>query len=254
MWWPGINRQHPLARGLTHAWPMWEGSGLYTEDIVGKTAASFVNMTAKEAWGASTFGSCIRIETSGDYINAGDPAVLLNSALGTISMWATVNWDYDDGVNHYFWDTSTNRFLLFKQTDNTLALYTNSSSRGTGTYTFSAGELVNLTVHWPENKLWVNGRMTIDFTDGNLGSPTGTFFWGARNTAASILNGRIHQVLLYNRALPELEIVALAGDPWAMFRLPSIARFGSLAAPSGQPMMRRSSGVPGMVLTGRVGW
>lgn len=38
-WWPGINRQEPLARGLAAHWPIWEGAGGIIGDVANPAPA-----------------------------------------------------------------------------------------------------------------------------------------------------------------------------------------------------------------------
>ena len=70
MWWPGIDREHPLARGLVGCWPLWEGGGLSIHDVTGHghtgTCTGFGN-----PWAGSPYGHVIEHTSNDEFIGCG---------------------------------------------------------------------------------------------------------------------------------------------------------------------------------------
>lgn len=131
---------------------------------------------------------------------------------GSIEMLVRPAWNNADGIKHFFWDTyggNNKQFILLKDTDNKTYLYTNTTSRGSFTYTWTAGTLYHVLLNWGTNTLYINNVLVKTYTTGTLGTGANTLYIGdAKSGANSSFNGVIYYFIVRDVALTLAEITA----------------------------------------------
>lgn len=136
---------------------------------------------------------------------AGFPA-----AAGSIEMLVRPHWNYNDGLVHFFWDTyggNNKRFLLAKQAGNNTELYTDSTSRGSVTFAWTAHTLYHVVLNWGTNTLYINNVLVKTYTPATLGTGASTLYIGDHyTTAARAFNGIIYYFIARDVALTAAEI------------------------------------------------
>jgi hypothetical protein len=238
----GINRSHPLARGITGAWPFTEqninnftdhsgrgnhGTGLGTPLIIN-----------------STFGRGVDISTTNTRISVGDPASG-DFSMGdgssdipfTIYTCLTPN---ATGVNKVLIskDGTPREWLLYNQGASTIALfiYDNSSNSirigrtgngliaGVVSHVFAVydGSSTNGGI-----KLYING-LRIDTNDSGSGSYTATgnkvigcAIAGFAGGGLAIDSTQHNTIIWKNRQLSVTEMMSLVQDSFQIYRRPS---------------------------------
>lgn len=70
-WYPGINLQQPLARGLVAALPLWEGSGTHVENVAGRQNGVLTLMDNSD-WVGTPYGFGLNFDGSNDYVDIQD--------------------------------------------------------------------------------------------------------------------------------------------------------------------------------------
>lgn len=83
--WPVLNKKHPLALGLQHAWTFSEMGGTIAEDR-GIARLSNGTLTNTPTWSASGLGPGLGVVPS-QYVNCGDVAVLKDATRISIVAW-----------------------------------------------------------------------------------------------------------------------------------------------------------------------
>lgn len=72
MWWPGIRRGHPLARGLIGLWPMWEaGGGRLGNAANPSLAPGTITGSVWTPSGGPAHGPVVQHDAVGDYVDFG---------------------------------------------------------------------------------------------------------------------------------------------------------------------------------------
>jgi hypothetical protein len=144
-----------------------------------------------------------------------------NAAEGSIEMLVKPSWNYNDGVEHFFWTTyqgNNRRFLLRKRVENVTEIYTDSTSRGSFTFQWTANTLYHVVLNWGTNKLYIDKAMVKDFSDGGLGIGANNLYIGDDYAGANAsFSGNIYYFCVRNRALSAAEIQWLHREPFAMF-------------------------------------
>ncbi len=210
-----IDMENPLSRGLVGAWIMNEGSGDRVYDSTQNQQNGVFN------------GNNTDWRNSGVLLGASQDRIIIpitsriNNAFGMVAFSFTPNWNYNDGNVHYIFDTyggANERFILWKNTNDTLDLYTQTVSRGTIVYTFEANKKYSIVVTWPDNKVYINGIESLDGTDADLGNGSSTLYLGDRYIAANqSLDGTFHYFYLFNTIGTLQEIEQLHIDPYQMW-------------------------------------
>jgi len=140
------------------------------------------------------------------------PSEYIDNTVGTIEIWVKLNWNYDDGITHDFWDGQRGvRFLIWKRGDNSKTqLYTGNVPRGDFTYQWEANKWYHLAVVWPDNIIYINGKEEKDCSDGTLldsgGEGIGTSLTIGYGHMASAFEGYIGEVAIYDHVLSKDEI------------------------------------------------
>ena len=212
-----IDWGHPLARGLVGCLLFNEGSGIGVNNLVDGRNASIGNTP-----GATWRGQGVHIpDLADDYIAL--PTARWNPNVGTFTL-AIVPSSFT--VNNYYWDSLGSRFLLFLSSATQVGLYTGGSSRGAWTHGWSAGQRQILSLTWPANTLYVNGRFANDFSDGALGAIGATLYIGQRFDFTNRGADTIYEYCAdHDRALLPDEIRWLHAEPYAMIQAPVWRRY-----------------------------
>jgi hypothetical protein len=129
---------------------------------------------------------------------------------GSIEMLVRPFWSNADGLRHYLWDTyvgNNRQFILLKDTDNKTYLYTNTTSRGSFTYTWTAHNLYHVVLNWGTNTLYINNVLVKTYTAGTLGTGANTLYIGDAHAGTnSSFDGIIYYFIARDVALTLAEI------------------------------------------------
>jgi hypothetical protein len=129
---------------------------------------------------------------------------------GSIEMLVRPYWTYTDGLVHFFWDTyggNNRRFLLAKQAGNNTELFTDSTSRGSVTFAWTAHTLYHVVLNWGTNTLYINNTLVKTYTPATLGTGASTLYIGDHyTTAARAFNGIIYYFIARDVALTLAEL------------------------------------------------
>lgn len=227
-WWPGVNRQHSLARGLVALWPFWERAGPKVHDIVNGFDGVFTNMEPDD-WSGGPVGSRLNFGGTDEYADiAGANYGFNDTDEITIAVLGKLG-----GNNQAFFElTDTppaiNRgALIFQEAGNlTWRIVLNG---GTSTLTVALTPIyaVHVGVYGRGHLLYRNGiEVASDLTKTNAIEFTldGGMRLGALFGGVFPLVGPIDFAAVWNRALSVEEVTNVSADPFAILRIPSIAR------------------------------
>ncbi|KKM25429.1 hypothetical protein LCGC14_1595080 [marine sediment metagenome] len=240
MWWPGINRQHPLARGLGRYWPMWEGAGSQVGDLVNPNPEAFRGTLINEpTWvGSENVWALGYLAASTQYVDFG----LFNDAETgpfTVTAQANVSAASDTNAGLYSNNTGANfkgPFLL--QGNNAWPTIAWLSGDQIVSTTTSSGWHEYTMVRYAGTtgiEGFVDGT-SVGTAAGRSGIVTGqNLYLGVRFRNDSYLTGQIGRFSFWNRALAPSEIAHLARDPHALTRLRSRPHVVPAAAAVGNP-------------------
>jgi hypothetical protein len=250
-----LNRGHPLLQDMLACWLFNEGNGDTVYDVVGYYSGACSDIT----WNGGQYGfAVLNSGNDGSQVFCEDFAKLFNQSAGTVEIWLRPNWDYDDGSNHYFWDTyggNNKRFLLYKASDGDTDIYTGGTLRGSHRYEYEAGQWYQVVLVWGANLLYINGNLVNNYTDGDLGTGADDLYIGSRYSSSSALDGYVELFRVWNRALSESEIKSLYRDPYQMFYVPQnhlMVEVGGAPPEEGHPqvIMIMMSGLPAFIIFG----
>ena len=257
MWWPGINRQHPLARGLVGCWPLWEGAGSRVMDVSGHGQhGALINMEPGD-WTAGPVGHRLLFGGTNEYVAVPGAdcgfnvtnqitVAILGKFGGNEQVFFELSRDGNLNTGAVLFQEGGNlswRVMTVGPTNNVVVALTpkyavHVATYGQGQYLYRDGALVVSNVA-------NTGNFRDTLVGGmQLASHFGGFY---------LLVGPIDFAAVWNRYFASSEVAQLSAALFAMLRPPSIAR-RYVPAAGGQPTMRRWGGVPGMPLTGRIGW
>lgn len=209
------NYAHPLTPNVA-AWIMNEGSGNKIFDSINKQVGIF---SGDVSWTTTKAGIGVNIGVSADRIQVSN--MIWSTSQGAIEILFIPNWNHNDNITHYLFGTDDNATQIVKANNNDLYVYNNGSNRGSFTYSFQAGKLYHLFLNYPSNKLYINGIMEYDYTDGDLGSIGANLYLGDRNWGANnSLDGKILLFKTYNRNLTTSEITQLHINPYCWLAQP----------------------------------
>lgn len=131
-------------------------------------------------------------------------------AAGSIEMLVRPSWNWNDGLNHVFWDTyggSNRRFLFWKAATNLTGLSTDNISRGTFSFAWTSDTLYHVVLNYGVNRLYINKSLAYDFSDGGLGLGSSTLYIGDRySDPLYSFNGLVYYFLARDVALSLAEI------------------------------------------------
>ena len=213
--WAGMSEYPELWKGLVGAWDMSLGqTGNKVFDLSGNGNHG-VFSGDDVSWGAGKYGPTVLIGSSQDNILCSGAAKLFNPTEGTIELFVKPNWNYDDGVHHFLFSTlggNGKLFSLYKRTDSTTRLTTDSTVRGNVTFDeWATGQYYHVFLVWGINKLYINNILVYDYTDGGLGDGADNLRIGDHPTPNTnqAWNGDIEWVRVWNHALSPSEIALL---------------------------------------------
>lgn len=202
----GINHED-----LAIIFPMWERSGEKVFDYSKyKTDGNF---SGDVSWDQDRidFGASVDRITSS--------TTNMNTSNGTVLFGFISNVDYDDGIQHYFFDTNAQRFAILKHLTNQILYITDGTSRGLYTFAYQQDIHYHIGCTWPSNEFYVDGLLDNDFTDGDLGSLGSNLYLGDINTGAASksLNGKLDYFYALNVVLTESQFALFADRPYGLF-------------------------------------
>ena len=227
LWWPGINLQHRLARELVGCWPFGDGSGLRLSDLsTGDNPGTLTNMDPVVDWTSRG----LHFDGSGSHVLTGlstpfwdFTVIVLFRASGAVGgepyarlvdqTYATGFWIGKNNEDETQWGGGVRqssfpygRFITLSFGDwhqivSRRELFGNSGKH------FIIGDGGRVS----KNAVVVGTQMNVDLV---------TF--GKETASSSHFEGEIGQVLIYNRALADQEIMELYADPWKFMRPPKV--------------------------------
>ena len=242
--------------GLESAWvPAFGQSGTRLYDVIGKYHGTFSGITAATGWVLNDHGPAILCNAISELVDCGDIhnvtdnfTIVADVVAGGAGYRTIAARRGTAGPQYQFYIRTTTDVLGAYTTggvrDSSFALvggvrYGVSLSIASGGWIFGCNG---------QTEAVASQTCTTKAVSFSIGNNTGT----QDNTP---FDGQINAVLFYGRALPAALHSRLTLDPIAPLRLRRRTIVMAAAAPStGQPTMRRWGGVPGMMLTGRVGW
>lgn len=201
---------------------MYEGSGTKVYDLSGNDNHGTLQSGTTWAAGQSGWSSSFPGSTANE-VNCGVPLSGQTLKTMTIAGWMfrsstanLVSFGYGDTSSNRFdilWFTDTN---VYFQIENGSTNFPNVVFNQTGWHHF-ASVLDN-----GAQRAYIDGaKQTL--TAGGSGTPssyaiTGNFRIGEEQSNSRDSNGQIDGVVLYNRALSDSEVAALAEDSWQLYR------------------------------------
>ena len=220
---------HPLAQGLVGCWLMNEGGGNMIYDLSGN--GNDGTLKGNTHWVPGKYGSCLDFPGDGDYVNVPKDTTLDIDTVFTISFWV-----FFDGANgcyilNNYQDGSGRSILIHSDTDGSdqsIEVHIDDGSDVTGGQAVdgvSRNEWHHIVVTRNRGvedcKSYLDGVATTTFTDNTAGTVVSDLDWtfGAQSSATSKqeLNGKIDNVMIFDRALSASEIQQLYCDPFCMF-------------------------------------
>lgn len=228
---PGLvlDRAHPLTRGLVGWWPMNEGGGRRAADVVNGNAGTHLLDPAWVGGGQRITGNAVKLNGTTQYIRIPhSPALAITSDI-TVSVWTRVTTitGYLQLLNKGPNPTSYPAPFQMVQVGGTGQMIwgrgNGSAPGGTDAVVSTSAAIAGEWVHWVGT--WTGGVFYV-YYNGRLdntatASPTCTdaglpLYVGTRaDGAASLWNGSVAQVRLYNRAISGREVAQLYAEPLA---------------------------------------
>lgn len=257
IWWPGIDRQHPQARGLVGAWLFQEGAGSRSRNLAGPGHHLAHNNMAPSNWIGGPRGWALSFDNANSEYLEVDTAVISKFPM-TMCGW--INSD-DLTINQMivgvYGTASNTEFIAIgllggvagdpaRAIINTVS--GNSDARTTVAYSAN-------TWHHVCGVFPAGGTSATVYLDGGNevtdtgGAPTLALVRTAIGRRASLspalyVSGFLDDVRIYNRALSRAEVRELIVDPYGPFRIPAIHRrqvaaVGGLSIPVAMNSYRR---------------
>lgn len=228
------NKSHNLCQGLLTFWVANDGGGLYCADSVGfggrGTLTNF-GFTSTSGWSIGTNGSNLILDGTDDYVRG---LKIINIQRTTISVWVYITANpitqkafvagFLNGV-----DSDVNDKDIFIGTDGKPTFFVFDGGAKT---TSAASSALTLNV-WNHIVGTANGITAICYVNGiQVGSVAAGNTYTAYNAAnqfisgrmsptllnGTYLNGRVNNIMFYNRALSATEVKQLYTNPYAMFQ------------------------------------
>lgn len=255
MWWPGINRRHPLAQGIELLYPFWGRGGTLCDVSGHRRNGILVGMAPATDWVGSPYGSALDFDGSNDCVEA-DHSDQLNIGTGdfTVASWiyhaATSIHDVwvSKGVHNVGW------MICSGEPVSSLVLYVTGTEylrvNDAGTAISGRWSYHCVLRRADQCEWWIDGvkqSFAIDLISGqtrDLSSSWKFRVGAADNNAGSaswFWKGKVAQIIFWpRRAIGIGDIHALYHNPFQLIRPPSIARLHVAAAPPvGIAVLRR---------------
>lgn len=219
-----LNTGHALYSGLTHFWPLWEGSGTPV-DIVSSVSLPYGSTGGPFAWATDADGQpelSFDGSTTSQYVRGSSS--LTNALPFTLSVGFLSNGSGNQNVISITQSTSggTKWHGLSVNSSGNVVFYAYSSPANyitgatniRGTRTSVACVAASAT----SRKLFRDGLLVGSNTNSYDPAST-TVFWttGSWASLADKLNGRVNWIAIHNRALSDAEAQSFTSDPWQIF-------------------------------------
>ncbi len=228
MWWPGIRKGHPLARGLVALWPMWEGGGGASGNIVDPERYRMLHFNTP-TWTGSEIGTGLLFDDgSSEYAESSGIAPVTAVPL-TLAAW----FNTDASIAGRQTPLCLSDISSFE--DFRIDLTGNEEVRATA---FDGGDAAATTSNTYSLNSWnhavaifaaANDRTAIlnrdlanKGTNNTAKTPTGidTVSAGRRalngGNSFGLMSGLLAMPAIWNRALPDAAAVELYEDPWGL--------------------------------------
>ena len=255
-----LNWLHPLTRGLVNCWLINTGAGSILHDVTANSNHLTLMLTEPSGWSGGKMGNSFDFDGIDDYAYKSIADFRSSDSQGTISCWFRASTTAGNTIFASADESSTNYLFMVTISNDLMALQT---KRGVGTTNILRGtELVN-------DELWHNFVVTSDgsayvfYLDGSIegftaGINNGEWFSSfanrdnisvgalVRTSVAGHFNGKVSNIMVWNRPLTEGEAKKLYYEPLAMFNRQSanwLWSAGVSAPPTGIASMRQIVGV-----------
>ncbi len=194
--------------GLTSRLKLDEGSGSVTYDSVGSIDGTLTNMNTATCWGDGQSGKALEFDGSDDHVVLSDDISLSYSG-STISCWIKID---DDGDNCIFGNSTNSYCGYIRRTDDGRIviecdnnnMYLSSAQHQLEDYNWH--HLV-VVFDGANSSIWLDGK-SLTITNNSLDTGLTLDLIGVRKDQ-DYFNGTIDEILVYNRALNENEIIQL---------------------------------------------
>lgn len=223
-WWPGINRQHPLAQGLNGCWPLWDRSGPVARNVAGTHDIALTGA----AWARK--GSFDAL-----YFDGVDDIAVANKAVLPTTDFTIVFWEHHLDLEGYMVcdGADINNLFLRRATFGgpDLTWYVGDVNGGAILgIDNTTWHCFGITHKGGNADLWLDGRIIDTLAGSNFAGLTTDLSFGNRTDLARDYKGWLAMPLVYTRCLPAAAMRQIASDPFAMIRPLSIARLHVAAA------------------------
>lgn len=245
---PRLQRGHPLARGLVLGLPLYEGSGLTTNDLSGSGLGG--TLTGGPTWQAGQAGWCLEAAGTSDYVTCPTPNAALAAAAPAVTVACWVNLATNGQYAYYVacYNGSTlgkNGYVGFTLWAYDNAKFTIGNGTGVPTDCVGATNLASFYGKWTHLCGTYDGVTQCVYVDGvldasNAPAANGAISYnGLYSTVDNVRVGSysfaggslIDGVSVHGYAMTASGVAALYADSWAMYRRPSW-RLKSAAAPT----------------------
>jgi hypothetical protein len=210
--------------GLVGYWAFEEGTGTRAEDSSFNTNTGTLTLMNNSDWVQGRVGTALDFDGSDDYVVVGSDASLRPASAITICAWVfrrsdgstrTGDGNYQDIIIRSSTSNNSNYAYEFESASKYIFRI------GVGIELSSADTVSNELNTWIHlcvaysnadgGYLYTNGIAvdSIDGTGDDLGTNTETVYIGGRSGASDIMDGKLDEVRIYNRALSASEIKAL---------------------------------------------
>ncbi|NNF98086.1 MAG: hypothetical protein HKM93_01800 [Desulfobacteraceae bacterium] len=225
-----LNRSHPLSKGLMFAWVFNELTGENAFEHVGHKFSPLMGTTGYERGGVLIDNSLERIQ--------GPNAGLLKSK-GTIIQGYRVTKTPGSYYRYFFvTDDTYTEFALYQTVDSRLRFYLNNNTCDyNGALNNNDGQPHTMTVTWddavPQRQIFNDATklslVDSSFTWDNAGMSAYNLLIGGRLTGtARHIGGILYYTYIFDRVLPDHEIIAFQQNPYQIFEHSSRARYYGL--------------------------
>ena len=218
------NLQHPSMKGCVGWWPLTDGGGGITKDLVGSNDGT---LDSGVTWETAELGTAAKFDgTNNAKITLGSEPV----SGQTISI---STWFYSESTN-----TSQAIYCSTPNAKNYLVYNGNSQSVGWDQYPpggggGGSGNSTALRGRWNHavvtqdattSKIYVNGELKTTFTAEVYSSTATTFYIGYRRPG-QVMAGSIQNLRVWSRVLSSSEVLELYINPWSGLSMPSATRY-----------------------------